>query len=169
MALRVVNFKNGNALRRALATSSSGDSLIFVLPNPSGRNAHYSYAEMLDAFKGLRRLLQTKHDRVFGLARRLARGAGSARRGRKGSGGPDDRHSRAMPASSSGATAAFNCEDSQPRLGSKDCGGCRKEPRRFILIRKKANATQARQREHTIVPEHAGWPLRRTPFRRTTP
>jgi TDG/mug DNA glycosylase family protein len=27
---------------------------IFVLPNPSGRNANYSYAEMLDAFKALR-------------------------------------------------------------------------------------------------------------------
>jgi double-stranded uracil-DNA glycosylase len=28
---------------------------LFVLPNPSGRNANYSYAEMLEAFKGLRR------------------------------------------------------------------------------------------------------------------
>jgi TDG/mug DNA glycosylase family protein len=28
---------------------------IFVLPNPSGRNANFSYAEMLDAFKGLKR------------------------------------------------------------------------------------------------------------------
>jgi TDG/mug DNA glycosylase family protein len=27
---------------------------VFVLPNPSGRNAHYSYAEMLDAFRQLR-------------------------------------------------------------------------------------------------------------------
>jgi TDG/mug DNA glycosylase family protein len=30
---------------------------VFVLPNPSGRNAHYSYAEMLRAFRGLRRLV----------------------------------------------------------------------------------------------------------------
>jgi G:T/U-mismatch repair DNA glycosylase len=30
---------------------------IFVLPNPSGRNAHYSYAEMLAAFTALRRML----------------------------------------------------------------------------------------------------------------
>lgn len=30
-----------------------GDSAIFVLPNPSGRNANYSYAEMLDAFSAL--------------------------------------------------------------------------------------------------------------------
>jgi len=30
---------------------------VFVLPNPSGRNAHYSYAEMLEAFRALRRQL----------------------------------------------------------------------------------------------------------------
>jgi TDG/mug DNA glycosylase family protein len=30
---------------------------IFVLPNPSGRNANFSYDEMLSAFKGLRRML----------------------------------------------------------------------------------------------------------------
>jgi G:T/U-mismatch repair DNA glycosylase len=27
---------------------------LFVLPNPSGRNANFSYAEMLAAFRGLR-------------------------------------------------------------------------------------------------------------------
>jgi double-stranded uracil-DNA glycosylase len=27
---------------------------VFVLPNPSGRNAHYSYADMLDAFRELK-------------------------------------------------------------------------------------------------------------------
>jgi len=32
-----------------------GDSAVFVLPNPSGRNANYSYAEMLAAFRVLRR------------------------------------------------------------------------------------------------------------------
>jgi TDG/mug DNA glycosylase family protein len=31
---------------------------VFVLPNPSGRNANYSYAEMLDAFVRLHRMLQ---------------------------------------------------------------------------------------------------------------
>ena len=30
---------------------------VFVLPNPSGRNANYSYAEMLAAFRALRRYL----------------------------------------------------------------------------------------------------------------
>jgi TDG/mug DNA glycosylase family protein len=29
---------------------------VFVLPNPSGRNANFSYAEMLSAFKRLRRV-----------------------------------------------------------------------------------------------------------------
>jgi TDG/mug DNA glycosylase family protein len=32
-----------------------GTSAIFVLPNPSGRNANFTRAEMLDAFKGLKR------------------------------------------------------------------------------------------------------------------
>ncbi len=32
-----------------------GDTVVFVLPNPSGRNANYSYAEMLTAFRKLRR------------------------------------------------------------------------------------------------------------------
>ena len=31
---------------------------VFVLPNPSGRNANYSYAEMLAAFRGLARFLR---------------------------------------------------------------------------------------------------------------
>ena len=31
---------------------------VFVLPNPSGRNANFSYAEMLGAFKRLRRALE---------------------------------------------------------------------------------------------------------------
>jgi len=32
-----------------------GEARVFVLPNPSGRNANYSYAEMLKAYKALRR------------------------------------------------------------------------------------------------------------------
>ncbi|MBF8300142.1 MAG: mug [Acidobacteria bacterium] len=35
-----------------------GDSAVFVLPNPSGRNANYSYAEMLAAFRALRRYVR---------------------------------------------------------------------------------------------------------------
>ena len=32
-----------------------GDARVFVLPNPSGRNANFSYAEMLAAFRKLKR------------------------------------------------------------------------------------------------------------------
>ena len=34
-----------------------GNAAVFVLPNPSGRNANYSYAEMLAAFRALRRFM----------------------------------------------------------------------------------------------------------------
>jgi double-stranded uracil-DNA glycosylase len=33
---------------------------VFVLPNPSGRNANFSYAEMLEAFTRLRRALEKR-------------------------------------------------------------------------------------------------------------
>jgi TDG/mug DNA glycosylase family protein len=35
-----------------------GDTEVFVLPNPSGRNANFSYAEMLAAFRKLKRRLK---------------------------------------------------------------------------------------------------------------
>ena len=34
-------------------------ALVFVLPNPSGRNANYSYAQMLAAFGDLRRCMDS--------------------------------------------------------------------------------------------------------------
>jgi double-stranded uracil-DNA glycosylase len=34
---------------------------VFVLPNPSGRNANFTYSEMLRAFRDLRRLVCDKH------------------------------------------------------------------------------------------------------------
>jgi TDG/mug DNA glycosylase family protein len=37
-----------------------GRSTVFVLPNPSGRNANYTYAEMLRAFEALRRYLRNR-------------------------------------------------------------------------------------------------------------
>lgn len=40
-----------------LQPETIGASEVFVLPNPSGRNANFSYAEMLDAFRTLRRYL----------------------------------------------------------------------------------------------------------------
>ena len=41
-----------------------GDSAIFVLPNPSGRNANYSYAEMLGAFQKLAQTIRTRTARA---------------------------------------------------------------------------------------------------------
>ena len=38
-----------------LQTERIGSSVVFVLPNPSGRNANFSYDEMLAAFRALRR------------------------------------------------------------------------------------------------------------------
>ncbi len=35
---------------------------VFVLPNPSGRNANFSYAEMLEAFRDLKRYLERADD-----------------------------------------------------------------------------------------------------------
>lgn len=37
-----------------------GDTEVFVLPNPSGRNANFSYQEMLAAFRLLRRRLKAR-------------------------------------------------------------------------------------------------------------
>ena len=37
-----------------------GRSAVFVLPNPSGRNANYSYREMLEAYRSLAITLQHK-------------------------------------------------------------------------------------------------------------
>jgi TDG/mug DNA glycosylase family protein len=48
---------------------------VFVLPNPSGRNAHFSYARMLLAFKRLRRLVSPQPP---GTARRTASRKGRA-------------------------------------------------------------------------------------------
>lgn len=45
------------ALRPGLQRETLGGSAVFVLPNPSGRNATMSYAAMLAAFRALRRYL----------------------------------------------------------------------------------------------------------------
>jgi double-stranded uracil-DNA glycosylase len=40
-----------------------GDTDVFVLPNPSGRNANYSYGEMLEAYTSLGRYLKLRRRR----------------------------------------------------------------------------------------------------------
>ena len=44
-----------DAVALGLQRERIGDSAVFVLPNPSGRNANYSYAEMAWAFRRLAR------------------------------------------------------------------------------------------------------------------
>jgi double-stranded uracil-DNA glycosylase len=44
-----------SALDPGIARQVPSTTRIFVLPNPSGRNANYSYAEMLEVFRALKR------------------------------------------------------------------------------------------------------------------
>ena len=46
------------AVRLGLQQERIGGSAVFVLPNPSGRNANFSYAEMLSAFRALRKFIR---------------------------------------------------------------------------------------------------------------
>jgi TDG/mug DNA glycosylase family protein len=43
-----------------LQSDTLAGAAVFVLPNPSGRNAHYSYARMLDAFRALKTALDER-------------------------------------------------------------------------------------------------------------
>ena len=49
--------RGGVPVRLGLQRGRLEGARVFVLPNPSGRNASVSYAEMLGAFRGLRRAL----------------------------------------------------------------------------------------------------------------
>jgi TDG/mug DNA glycosylase family protein len=50
------NLRTGNHVSLGLQEEQLEGARVFVLPNPSGRNANFSYDEMLDAFRALRRL-----------------------------------------------------------------------------------------------------------------
>ncbi len=49
--------RSASALEPGLHPETLAGVPVFVLPNPSGRNAHYSYARMLDAFRALKQYL----------------------------------------------------------------------------------------------------------------
>ena len=51
-------FARTDVVRVGLQRERLEGARVFVLPNPSGRNANFSYAEMLAAFRSLRRLLR---------------------------------------------------------------------------------------------------------------
>ena len=55
---RTAALKNSRPVPLGLQPASIHGAQLFVLPNPSGRNANFSYAEMLEAFVALRRLLE---------------------------------------------------------------------------------------------------------------
>jgi len=63
-----------DAVRLGLQRERVGDSAVFVLPNPSGRNANYTYAEMLSAFRALARHRRRRSPGIPG-----RRAAGSSR------------------------------------------------------------------------------------------
>ena len=46
-----------DAVRTGIQPERLGDAIVFVLPNPSGRNANFTYPEMLTAYKQLKRVL----------------------------------------------------------------------------------------------------------------
>lgn len=48
------------AVELGLQAERLGESAVFVLPNPSGRNANYSYREMLAAYRSLALTLHNK-------------------------------------------------------------------------------------------------------------
>lgn len=79
-----------------LQAQTLGGAAVFVLPNTSGRNANFSYAEMLAAFKGLRRLRRAP---LYGapprkVNERAARRPTAPRRRRAADGGRSSLHSR---------------------------------------------------------------------------
>ena len=49
-----------DAVSLGLQKERIGESQVFVLPNPSGRNANFSYAEMVAAFRALARFARRK-------------------------------------------------------------------------------------------------------------
>jgi TDG/mug DNA glycosylase family protein len=53
--------KPGAKICLGLQTQTLARAPVFVLPNPSGRNANYSYGEMLNAFRALKDYLHACH------------------------------------------------------------------------------------------------------------
>jgi hypothetical protein len=56
-------FRRKGRVNLGLQTETFEGARVFVLPNPSGRNANFTYLEMLQAFKKLRRHQTVKLNR----------------------------------------------------------------------------------------------------------
>ena len=55
---QLTSVRTGEPVALGLQEERLEGARVFVLPNPSGRNANFSYEEMLAAFKSLRRVLR---------------------------------------------------------------------------------------------------------------
>ena len=55
---RVLGHAEAPAVKPGFQKATVHGARIFVLPNPSGRNAHFSYADMLSAFRALARAMR---------------------------------------------------------------------------------------------------------------
>lgn len=55
---RVIGHSEAPAIKPGFQQATVHGARLFVLPNPSGRNAHFSYADMLAAFRALARALR---------------------------------------------------------------------------------------------------------------
>ncbi|HWK11400.1 MAG TPA: mismatch-specific DNA-glycosylase [Vicinamibacterales bacterium] len=60
---RVLGHARPPEIRLGFQRATIHGARVFVLPNPSGRNANFSYAEMLEAFRALRRAASTTQRR----------------------------------------------------------------------------------------------------------
>lgn len=54
-----------DAVKLGLQPERIGNSEVFVLPNPSGRNANFSHAEMLAAFRALKRRITARTSKAY--------------------------------------------------------------------------------------------------------
>jgi TDG/mug DNA glycosylase family protein len=55
-------FERRGPIRPGLQPELFEGARVFVLPNPSGRNANFSYGQMLSAFRGLGRLVRSSKE-----------------------------------------------------------------------------------------------------------
>jgi double-stranded uracil-DNA glycosylase len=73
-------YRERGAVECGLSERTIGSSRVFILPNPSGRNAHFSYGEMLAVYRALAREI------AKATPRKVTRGrAASTRRSGRGS------------------------------------------------------------------------------------
>ena len=57
MLWRVIGHAKAPEIKPGFQKATVHGARLYVLPNPSGRNAHFAYSEMLEAFRGLRRAM----------------------------------------------------------------------------------------------------------------